>query len=185
MANPSKAKGDRAELEAVEYLCSMVPHLVVTKPQRMLGAGRMDDVGDLRVFPDVAIQVRNYKLSQIGQALRSAAVDATQQAENGDLPFSFGLVPYPRARKDTVRWLASWIHHPGTPHAGVEPLEFKTVSKATEWVRDDQGPYGYMVHPREQRIAHLTGSGTPVYVAPAEAWLAMYEPSQGLESLAA
>lgn len=185
MANPSKAKGDRAELEAVEYLCEMAPHLVVTKPQRMLGAGRMDDVGDLRVFPDVAIQVRNYKLSQIGQALRSAAVDAVAQAQNGDLPFSFGLVPYPRARKETVRWLASWVDHPVPLPDGVEPLEFKTVSKATEWVRDDEGPYGYIVHPREGRIAHLTGSGTPVFVAPAEAWLAMYVSCQRLGVVAA
>lgn len=172
MANSSKNKGDRAEREAVEYLQQVAGDLVVPRAQRMLGAGRADDVGDLRVLPDVAVQVRNYKLDSLGAALRSAAVDAVAQAANGDMPHALGLVPYPRARAGSVRWLATWVRTPaGLP---VEVHEFASVSKAAAWVRDDQGPYGYRVWPREQRVAHLGGRGDHVFVAPAEAWLALY-----------
>src|SRR5699024_4247618 len=91
---------------------------------------------------------------------------------NGDHDFALGLVPYPRARAGTVRWIASWVQSPGD--LPVEPVEFKIVSKAAAWARDDTGPHGYLVRPRTERIAHLTGSGAPVLIAPYEAWLAMY-----------
>lgn len=172
MGNSSKNKGDRAEREAVEYLQHAVPDLVVPRAQRMLGAGRADDVGDLRVLPDVAVQVRNYKLDCLGAALRSAAVDAVAQAANGDMPLALGMVPFPRARSGSVRWLASWVRPPVS--LPVEAHEFASVSKAAAWVRDDQGPYGYRVWSREQRVAHLGGRGDHVFVAPAEAWLALY-----------
>jgi len=138
----------------------------------MLGAGRADDVGDLRVLADVAVQVRNYKLDSLGAALRSAAMDAVAQAANGDMPHALGLVPYPRARAGTVRWLASWLTPPSQPEC--QELEFASVSKAASWVRDDQGPYGYRVWPRHQRLAYLGGRGDHVFVAPAEAWLRLY-----------
>ncbi|MPV50139.1 hypothetical protein GCG21_08995 [Pseudactinotalea sp. HY160] len=172
MANASKNKGDRAEREAVEYLRDQVPGLLVENAMRMLGAGRSDDIGDLRVFPDVAVQVRNYKLDSIGAAVRSSAVDARTQAANGLLPHGLGLVPYPRARAGTVRWIATWL----TPPAPLEcePVEFKTITKALAWLRDDDGPHGYLTHPRTRRVAALTGPGTEVFVAPAEAWLAAY-----------
>src|SRR5690625_4924548 len=124
MASFSKNKGDRAEREAVEYLQQVADDLVVPRAQRMLGAGRADDVGDLRVLADVAVQVRNYKLDSLGAALRSAAMDAVAQAANGDIPHALGLVPYPRARAGTVRWLASWLTPPSQP----ECQEFEFAS---------------------------------------------------------
>ncbi|MGC0250436.1 hypothetical protein [Pseudactinotalea sp. Z1748] len=172
MANPSKAKGDRAEREAVAFLIEQSPPLVVPRAMRKLGAGRKEDTGDLHVFTDVAIQVRNLALKDIGLALRSAATDAVAQARNGDLDYALGLVPYPRARSGTVRWIASWLTSPAD--LGDEAVEFKMVSKALDWVRDDEGPYGYLTRPRQHRVAHLTGTGTPVMVAPYEAWLARY-----------
>lgn len=176
MANPSKAKGDRAEREAVAYLVEQSPHLVLPKAMRKLGAGRKEDTGDLHVFADVAIQVRNLALKNIGLALRSAATDAVDQAANGDLRHALGLVPYPRAQAGKVRWLASWVQTPAD--LGVEPVEFKTVSRAVAWVRDDDGPYGYIARDRTERIAHLTGPGAAVMVAPYEAWLARYAASR-------
>lgn len=128
MANPSKAKGDKAERDAVAYLVEQVPHLVLPRAMRKLGAGRKEDTGDLHVFGDVAIQVRNYRMEQIGQAIRSSAVDALEKAANGDLPYALGMVPYPRARAGTVRWLATWVTPP--TDLDVEPIEFKLVSKA-------------------------------------------------------
>lgn len=181
MANPSKAKGDKAERDAVAYLVEQVPHLVLPRAMRKLGAGRKEDTGDLHVFGDVAIQVRNYRMEQIGQAIRSSAVDALEQAANGDLPYALGMVPYPRARAGTVRWLATWVTPP--TDLDVEPIEFKLVSKALSWVRDDEGPYGYEARPRTSRIAHLVGPGAAVFVAPCEAWLERYASTRTEEAL--
>lgn len=177
MANAAKNKGDRAEREAVETLKALAPNLCVDGAIRMLGAGRLDDVGDLRVFDDVAVQVRNYKMSNIGIALRSAATDSVIQAKNGRVSTGLGMVPIPGARKTTVRWLASCVKWPMPlwDEGGlIQPQEFKMVSKAIEWLRDEKVHDG--VHPvsRELRVARLLGRGPAVYVSPIEAWLAAY-----------
>src|SRR5699024_2713081 len=98
------------------------------------------------------------------------------QAGNADRPFGLGLVPYPRARAGTVRWIAAWTGRPA-PQSVV--AEFKRVSDAVAWVRDDTGPYGYRVWPRTERVCHLGGPGQPVLVGPFEAWLAAYAPTRG------
>lgn len=177
MANSAKQKGDRAEREAVEVLKLMAPNLCVEGAIRMLGAGRKDDVGDLRVFDDVAVQVRNYRVEALGLALRSSAVDATAQALNGRVRFALGMVPVPRARKGTVRWLASCERWPMPLWEGgglVEPCEFTQVSKAVAWLRDDIGSVESPALNREVRVARLSGRGTPVLVGPVEAWLSAY-----------
>lgn len=177
MANPSKAKGDRAEREAVFMFTELCGDLCVTKAMRMLGAGRSEDVGDLHVFDDAAIQVRNYKMSSIGSAVRSSAKDAVIQAGHGDKDFSLGLVPYPGARAGTVRWIAcvdpsSW---PGDFDVdALHVAEFATVSKILDWVRADAAPYGFIAYPRTERVGLLTGGSGPVLVAPIEAWVAAY-----------
>ena len=169
--NPSKAKGDKAEREAVAYLTEIVPHLVsVAKPQRKLGAGRAEDTGDLWVFHDAAVQVRNYDLATIGKAIRSAAIDSAAQAANGGLPLALGMVPVPRAKAGTVRWLACVTVWPQAPVR--EPVHFERVGRMVTWVRDDCGPYGFDARPRTTRIATLRCTdGGLVWVSPMEAWL--------------
>lgn len=195
MVHPSKAKGDRNERDAVAFLVATVPDLLVDKPERMLGAGRKDDVGDLRVFPDVAVQVRAYAKSYLLGGLRSAAVDAAAQAANGRMPLSLGLVPFPNARAATqVRWLATttvW------PDAELEARDFgAAASNAVAWVRDDVGPKtkpnprarkAPVVHPdRLGRVAYIHGrDAEPYYLAPVEAWLAVYRRLRGQQSAAA
>lgn len=184
MANSSKAKGDRNERDAVAFLVAAVPDLLVDKPERMLGAGRLDDVGDLRVFPDVAVQVRAYAKQHLLTGLRSSAVDAAAQAVNGRMPLALGLVPYPNARAATqVRWIATatvW------PDPDVAAHDFgAAASNAVAWVRDDTGlktkpnPRARNApdpHPgRLERVAFVHGRGAePYYLAPVEAWLAVY-----------
>ncbi|MCC3292814.1 hypothetical protein [Arthrobacter sp. zg-Y1110] len=171
MGNSAKDKGDRFEREAVTALVELLPEYTVNNPMRMLGAGRKDDVGDLSVFSDVAIQVRAKK--DMGQAIRSSAEDSVKQAANGEMPFALGMVPILGTRAHQVRWLActavdAW---PG----GVDPVaDFAIVSKALAWVRDDAGPHGYRVWPRLERIGRLGGPGYPALVAPLEAWAAAY-----------
>lgn len=183
MANAAKNKGDRAEREAVRHLQELAPNLCVEGAIRMLGAGRMDDVGDLRVFDDVAIQVRNYRPEALGAALRSSATDSTKQAANGRVPIGLGMVPIPRARKGTVRWLASVEQWP-TPlweHGGlIQPEPFKMVSRAIAWLRDEKGTIERPAVSRNLRVAHLTGAGAPVFIAPIEAWLEAYASVRGL-----
>lgn len=177
MVNSSKAKGDRAELDAVRMLLAAAPDLCHDNAKRMLGAGRAEDVGDLYVFPDVAVQVRNYAMAAIGQAVRSSAEDSVAQAANGRVPFGLGLVPFPRARPGSVKWLACVSRWPGA--LPIEPIPFALVGRALAWVRDDAGPHGYMAYPRESRIAALGGPGTPVLIAPVEAWLVAYRAATG------
>lgn len=56
MTSPRKAKGDRAELEIAGILRDELGYPV----RRMLGAGRLDDVGDLVGIPDTTIQVADW-----------------------------------------------------------------------------------------------------------------------------
>lgn len=204
--NPSKAKGDRAEREAVAELVSLAPDLVsVHNPQRKLGAGRAEDTGDLWVFHDVAIQVRSYDTSRLGIAIRSAAVDAVVQATNAGVPYALGMVPIPGSRKGTVRWLACGLDWPDsgpTPDSRTDgplvdlrdgpcrqPVEFRQVGRAITWLRNDDGPYGYEARPREARVARLpqiTGPWTAgdtrgggVLVAPVEAWITAFRRARG------
>lgn len=179
MANPSKAKGDAAEREAVEVLRAFAPDLVLPKAQRLLGAGRKEDVGDLYVFDDVAVQVKNFQAEKIGQAIRQAATGATMQALNGDKRFALGMVPIPRAPKSgAVRWLAcveEWPQMDRPGHPAPEPIvDFNLVSRLVDWIRDDEGPHGYAAWDREVRLGVLLGGPRPLIVAPIEAWVAGY-----------
>lgn len=173
MTNRHKAKGDRGERDAVAALVEATPDLVLDSPKPMFGAGRKEDVGDLWVYPDVAVQVKNWSLNTIGQAMRAAAAGAAVQAGNGGLPLSLGLVPIPRARTGSVRWLACLN---ACRYPDMDPVaEFKQVSKLLAWIRDDEGPTGYRVYDRAERIGVLAGGQDgPVVVAPLEAWIAAY-----------
>ena len=108
MSNPSKNKGDQAEREAVAYFQEMCPDLLVWNAQRLLGAGRKEDIGDLLIFPDVAVQVKAFKPSSLSAALYQAADGATVQAARARHRHALGIVLVPRARKvGAVRWVAS------------------------------------------------------------------------------
>lgn len=104
MANTRKVKGDRAERDAVTFLQTFVPELLVGMPQRKLGAGRAFDTGDLDVFEDAVVQVKNH--ADIASALRLAADGAAAQAKNARVPFGVGMVMLPRlAITDPHRWI--------------------------------------------------------------------------------
>lgn len=166
MVSRQKVKGDKAELAAVAALCELASDLVVTHPMRMLGAGRKDDVGDLRVFDDVVVQVRAYRISDLSVGLRTSALDAERQAVNAGVRLSLGLVPYPNARTPRVRWLATARAWPEDVDARLFGM---AVSKAVTWARDDTGPA------RTERVAHISGRGAPdYYLAPLEAWVAAF-----------
>ena len=78
MSNPQKAKGDQAEREIAARLEMLLGYRV----RRKLGAGRLDDTGDLDGIPDTTAQVKNFK--DISRALREG-IDglAVEQANAG------------------------------------------------------------------------------------------------------
>lgn len=76
MANTSKRKGDRAELEVQGILRDELG----VSARRALGAGRKDDAGDITGVPDTAISVKNWK--DISAAVRTAPVEVEVQREN-------------------------------------------------------------------------------------------------------
>ena len=104
MVNANKAKGDKHEREAVVAFLEHCPDLCVWNAQRLLGAGRKEDVGDLLVIEDVAVQVKAFKRESLSAAVFSAAAGAAVQAGHARKAFALGMAVVPRARKDKVRW---------------------------------------------------------------------------------
>lgn len=174
MANSPKNKGDRFERESVPVLVNLLPEFALPKAMRHLGAGRKEDVGDLYVLADAAIQVKAW--GNMGGAIRTAVSGSVTQAGHGDKEYALGMVPILGAREGHVRWLACVA--PDRWPVPIEPVaEFALVSKALAWVKDDKGPYGYRVWDRLERIGLLGGPGQPALIAPIEAWAAAYRKS--------
>lgn len=71
MANPQKQKGDQAERE----VASLIYDLLGFPARRKLGAGRLDDTGDIDGVPDTVVQVANWS------DVRAAAVQKPRGAE--------------------------------------------------------------------------------------------------------
>ena len=71
MANPQKRRGDAAELEAAR----IIHELLGFPARRKLGAGRLDDTGDIDGVPDTVVQVANWS------DVRAAAVQKPKGAE--------------------------------------------------------------------------------------------------------
>lgn len=86
MANRSKAKGDRAELEVQELLRQKLE----VPARRALGAGRLDDVGDIHGVPDTVIQVANY--IDLGRAVREKVPKCVDQQERAGAAFGATFV---------------------------------------------------------------------------------------------
>lgn len=169
MTNRSKEKGDRGEREAVAALRELFPGLVLKNSQRKLGAGRKEDTGDLVVFHDVTIQVKNY--ADVSTSLREAAVGAAIQGERAGTRFAFGMAPIPRARRGSVRWLAATLEWPGGAPDETEIARFGQVSRAVARVRQEN--IGIR---RDKRVVAVDRRDSlRLYVAPVEAWVAAWQ----------
>jgi hypothetical protein len=75
VANSSKRKGDRAELEVQ----GLLRDLLGVPARRALGAGRKDDVGDITGVPDTVIQVADWKDAL--RAVREKPLECEAQRE--------------------------------------------------------------------------------------------------------
>lgn len=82
MSNPSKAKGDRAELEVQAWFRDYLG----VPARRALGAGRKDDVGDIHGVPATVVSVANY--ADLDRAVREKLPDLDRQRENAAADFA-------------------------------------------------------------------------------------------------
>ena len=83
MANAAKTRGDRAERE----LAALLHDLLGVNARRKLGAGRLDDEGDIDGVPDTTVQVADWQ--NVASAVRTKPVDCEiQQARAGS---TFGV----------------------------------------------------------------------------------------------
>jgi hypothetical protein len=85
----AKAKGDRAELEVQ----ALLRDLLGVPARRKLGAGRLDDMGDLDGVPDTCIAVANYK--DIARALREKVDPCVTQQERAGATFGATFIRRP------------------------------------------------------------------------------------------
>jgi hypothetical protein len=105
MANPQKSKGDRAELEAAELLTQ----LLGVPCRRKLGAGRIDDTGDIDGVPGHAIQIANW--ADTAAAARIKPPEAEQQRLNADLAHAATLVRFRGGTWRIVLTLDQWARY--------------------------------------------------------------------------
>lgn len=193
MANPSKNKGDRGEREFVAHVQERYGCLVRPDAQRLLGAGRKDDEGDVRVLYGAATQVKNY--GSVSTALLDAADGAARQRKNARLPLGFGVVKVPYARPPKPVWLACALEDQWLVPVGPDVPVFAMSGRLVTWLSSQKDPATVAtararattktqrsklpplpVADPTMRVARWRVRGRVLVVAPLEAWIAAYEP---------
>lgn len=188
MANPSKRKGDVAERDYVAFVQETYPLLVRPDASRILGAGRRDDLGDVRVLYGVATQVKAW--GNISAALLDAASGALRQKSNaGDL-LGVGVVKVRGARGSTPRWLACAFEDEWPAPLDSSSPTFRLSGRLTSWLlttADDPAtararaavttkaaeaklPPPPIADPAE-RVARWVVGGQRIVVGPEAAWM--------------
>lgn len=105
MANPQKAKGDRAELEAAAILTEALGLPV----RRKLGAGRSDDTGDLDGVPGHVVQVASWKDAAAAAMVKPR--EAEQQRINAQADHAATLVRFRGGTYRVVLTLEQWARY--------------------------------------------------------------------------
>lgn len=90
MTSPAKRKGDERELMAARVLSDLTGYPV----RRALGAGRLDDCGDMVGIPDTVIQVADWK--DVLRAIWEKPFGAEQQRANAGAGYAATMVWLPR-----------------------------------------------------------------------------------------
>ena len=105
MTNPQKQKGDRAELEASAILTDLLGLPV----RRKLGAGRIDDTGDLDGVPGHVVQVASW--ADTAAAARVKPKEAEQQRINAQATHAATLVRFRGGTWRVVLPLEQWSRY--------------------------------------------------------------------------
>lgn len=102
MANRNKQKGDRAERELAHILTRDLGIPI----RRMLGAGRLDDIGDLDGIDDTAIQVKH--LGSIATAINKGIPQLARQQEHKHAPHGVLFIKHNKHGWLAVTTLKEW-----------------------------------------------------------------------------
>lgn len=102
MSNPQKRKGDKAELE----IAGIITDLLGFRVRRKLGAGRLDDTGDLDGVPDTTVQVKNY--ANITTAINNAMLELPIQQSHAGTTHGVAFVRRPGGRWIAVMSVEQW-----------------------------------------------------------------------------
>lgn len=100
--HPSKRKGDKAELEVQ----GLLRELLGVPARRKLGAGRLDDMGDIDGVPDTCIQVVSY--TDIARAIREKLPESEAQRERSGCTFVATFVRRPGGKYVVVMTPEQW-----------------------------------------------------------------------------
>ena len=103
MSNPSKAKGDRAELEVAKLLSDLLGVPV----RRRLGAGRTDDTGDLDGVDNHIVEVKSY--ADVTAGIRSALGGLERKKVAANVEHAVGLIRRPGGEWVCVMPIAQWV----------------------------------------------------------------------------
>lgn len=102
MGNAAKRKGDRAELEVQ----GLIRDLLGLPARRKLGAGRLDDIGDIDGVPNTVIQVASY--TDIARAIREKVPACEEQQARAGATFGATFVRRPGGRYAVVLSPEQW-----------------------------------------------------------------------------
>lgn len=102
MTAGSKRKGDRGELEAARLIHDELGY----PARRMLGAGRLDDVGDITGVPRHVIQVASW--ADVARAAREKPLEAEAQRRNAGEPFAATFVRFRGGTWRVVLTVPQW-----------------------------------------------------------------------------
>lgn len=112
--HPAKRKGDKAELEVQAILRD----LLGVPARRALGAGRLDDIGDIHGVPDTCIQVANY--TDPSRALREKVDECATQQRRAGATFGATFIRRPGGRYVVAmtpdQFAALWREATAAPH---------------------------------------------------------------------
>jgi hypothetical protein len=100
--NSAKRKGDRAELEVQ----GLIRDLTGYPARRKLGAGRLDDMGDIDGVPDTVIQAVSYK--DIGRAISEKLPECEAQQARAQALFGATFVRRPGGKYVVVLTPEQW-----------------------------------------------------------------------------
>lgn len=102
MTTTAKRKGDAAERELALILSDQLGMTI----RRKLGAGRMDDEGDLDGLPGVTVECKN--LRDIARGVREGVEDCVREQANAGTPYGVAFIRRPGGRWVAVQTIEQW-----------------------------------------------------------------------------
>lgn len=102
MAHSSKRKGDKAELEVQEIIRDLLGY----PARRKLGAGRLDDIGDIDGVPDTVVQV--VARVDVNRAIREKLPEVEEQRQRAGCTFAAVFVRRPGGKYVVVLSPEMW-----------------------------------------------------------------------------